>query len=152
MVLNMNNMLCALCNVQIELKKPKMAKNTQTRSKSVTLLIGQPCEKITGARLPSGRDIIRNFVFFHRLKKMTVADSARQVHDQLMPFWTKSRLPVRQKQHIVQKIKDLYREQVRLKSSHEKDKVNQKRYTQKLSNLFDISHANAKSAHKKRRG
>ena len=64
-----------------------------------------------------------------------------------MPFWTKSRLPVRQKQHIVQKIKDLYSEQVRLMSSrarsNEKDKANQKRYTQKLSNLSDISHANA---------
>lgn len=124
-----------------------MPKSRVTRSKDSIWLIGHPSETITGARLPAGRDVMQNFIFFHCVKKLPVADSARQVHDQLMPFWTKSRLPVRQKQHIIQKIKDLYSEQQRLMSSrarsNEKDKQNQKQYTEKLDNLFDISHANA---------
>lgn len=125
-----------------------MAKNSRlTRSKDITWLIGHPSETIAGARLPSGRDVMKNFVFYHRIKKQTLSDSARQVHDHLLPFWIKSRLPIRQKQHIIQKIKDMYAEQVRLMSSRarstEKDKFNQNQYTEKLNRLFDISHANA---------
>src|ERR1700759_2132990 len=92
-------------------------KSKMTRSKNSIWLIGYPCQTITGARLPSGRDVMRNFIFFHRLSKLTIADSARQVHEQLITFWTKSRLPVRQKQHIIQKIKDLYGEHRRLMST-----------------------------------
>jgi len=124
-----------------------MAKRTQTRSKNIIWLIGHPSETITDARLPSGRDIMRNFVFYHRLKKQTDVDSAYQVHDQLILFWSKSRLPVRHKQHIIQKIKDLYGEHVRLMSSrarsNQKDQENQKQYTEKLDKLFDISNAKA---------
>jgi len=112
-----------------------MAKSNVTRSKDYIWLIGYPSETLTGARLPSGRDVMRNFCYFHRKKKLTIAESAREVHDQLLPFWTKSRLPVRQKQHIIQKIKDLYSEQVLLMSSrarsNDKDKLNQKCYTEK---------------------
>jgi len=124
-----------------------MAMSTLTRSKDKIWMIGHPCETLTGARLPSGRDVMRNFVYYHRLKKLTIADSVCKIYEQLLPFWLKSRLPVRQKQHVIQKLKDLYGQQVRLMSSrargNDKDKLNQNQYTEKLDTLFDISHANA---------
>ena len=123
------------------------AKSKITRSNNNIWLIGFPKETISGARLPSGLDVMKNCVYYHRQQKLNINTAAQQVHDQLLPFWVKSRLPVRQKQHILQKIKDLYAEQVRLmkhrKRNNSTDQMNQKEYTEKLSNLFDISHANS---------
>jgi len=39
------------------------------------------------------------------LGKLTISDSANKVFAQVMPFWDKSRIPTRQKHHILQKIK-----------------------------------------------
>ena len=121
-----------------------MAKSTSTRSKDIIWLIGHPCELITGARLPSGREVMKNFVYYHRVKKQTLSNSAKSVCDQLVPFWMKSRLPIRENHKIAKKIQDLYGEQVGLMKhrsrNNEKDKFNQKQYSEKLDNLFDISH------------
>jgi hypothetical protein len=124
-----------------------MAKLTSTRSRDIVWLIGHPCDMITGARLPSGRDIMRNFVYYHRQQKLTVAENAQRVFDKLLPFWMKSRLPVRHKPNIIQKIKDLYCQHVGLvkhrSRNNTKDQQNQKEYGEKLDILFDISHANS---------
>src|SRR6476469_1228532 len=123
-----------------------MAKSISTRSKDFVWLIGHPCEIITGARLPSGRDVMKNFIFYHRKHNLTIADSAQRVYDQLLPFWLKSRLPVRHKPDIIKKIKDLYCQHGGLvkhsKRNNAKDENNQEEYTDKLDSLFDISHAN----------
>lgn len=118
-----------------------------TRSRDIAWLIGHPRDNITGARLPSGRDVMRNFVYYHRHQKMTIAKSAQQVYDQLLPFWIKSRLPIRHKPNIIQKIKDLHCQYAGLikhrSRNNDKDQENQKEYSDKLDNLFDISHANS---------
>lgn len=75
-----------------------------TRSSNYVWLIGYPAESITGSRLPSGRDVITNFIYSHRTKKLTISDSAILVYNNIVPFWEKSRLPMRQKQHILKKI------------------------------------------------
>ena len=55
--------------------------------------------------------------------------------------------PVEQKHYIIQKIKDLYADQVHLMKHHKwnnsTDQMNQKEYTNKLNQLFDISHVNS---------
>jgi hypothetical protein len=48
-----------------------------TRSSDSAFLIGHPLEYITGARLPSGRYVMCNFVFYHLTLKMTITDTAR---------------------------------------------------------------------------
>ena len=48
-------------NVDMALSNPVTKK---TRSKDNVWLIGYPSETISGARLPSGRDAMRNFVYF----------------------------------------------------------------------------------------
>lgn len=123
------------------------AKNIVTRSTDSIWLIGYPLTEITGSRLPSGLDVMRNFVYYHRHQKLTIKESAEEVYGQVMTFWSKSRLPTREKHHVLQKIKDLYAEHENLmksrKRSNEKDKANQKSYCDKLDRLFDISHANS---------
>jgi hypothetical protein len=124
-----------------------MAESKLTRSKDNIWLIGYPIETITGARLPSGRDVMKNFVFHHRLQKRTIADSSERVYDQLLPFWIKSRLPTREKHHVIQKIKQLYIQQTDLlknrSRSNAKDLDNQRQYSNKLDELLDISHADS---------
>lgn len=118
-----------------------------TRSQDNIWLIGFPIEKISGSRLPSGRDVMRNFVYHHRIQKRTLDDSASLVLEQLLPFWSKSRLPTRDRQHILRKVKLLFNEQTDLMKhrsrSNDRDLVNQKSYSDKLDGIFDISHANA---------
>ena len=76
--------------------------------------------------------------------KLTLSESAQQVYDLLLPFWIKSRIPVRHKPDIIKKIKDLYSHHGQLvkhrSRSNDKDKQNEKEYSLKLDNLFDISH------------
>lgn len=124
-----------------------MSKTKTTRSTDTVWLLGFPCENISGARLPSGLDVMRNFLFYHRTRKLSISKSAKCVYDQLVPFWVKSRLPIIQQKHIITKIIALYNEHVHLmkhrKRSNENDKVKQGMYTTRLQQLFDISPANA---------
>ena len=119
----------------------------KTRSTDNVWLIGFASEQITGSRLPSGRDVMRNFVFYHNSHKMTIRESASKVYDQVIPFWEKARLPVRKKQHVVDKIEELYKKYKNLVKartrSNDKDKKNQILYSENLDMLFDISHANS---------
>ena len=79
--------------------------------------------------------------------KHTIARSSQEVHDQLVPFWIKSRIPIKSKHHIVRKICDLFNEQISLMKhrtrSKIKDQKNQENYSKKLDKMFDISHGNA---------
>jgi hypothetical protein len=122
-----------------------MAVKLVTRTSSHVLLIGHPVEQLTGARLPSGRDVMQNFVHYHLSLKCTINDSAQQVYEQLLPFWLKSNLPTRRKDHVIKKLKDLYAEHAKLMKhktrNNDKDLENQTQFSEKLDMLFDISHA-----------
>ena len=91
-----------------------MTQQLLTRSNDLVFLIGHPKENLNGARLPSGRDVMQNFIFYQRSLKHTINDSAQQVYEQLLPFWIKSALPTRRKDHVIKKITDLYAEHVKL--------------------------------------
>jgi len=62
-----------------------------------------------------------------------------------MPFWLKSHLPTRRKDHVIKKIKDTYAEYCNLIKNkargNEKDLENQENFSRMIDNLFDISHA-----------
>ena len=107
-----------------------------SRSTDKVWLIGYPKETLSGARLPSGHDVMRNFVYYHRTPKLTISDSALHVYEQLVPFWLKSRLPIKQKKHIITKIKDLYDEHVQLMKhrtrSNLADQEKQQNYSKKV--------------------
>ena len=122
-------------------------KNFISRKNSYVWLIGYPKEAILGARLPSGRDAMRTFFFYHKSRKMTVGESARLAFEAVESFWLKSRLPIKKQQHCIEKIKDLYNEHRSLmknrKRNSDSDRLKQKQYSIKLSQMLDISHSNA---------
>ena len=80
----------------------------KTRSCDNIWLIGYPFETMSGTRLPLGKDVMRNFMFYHQTNKLTIADSAKNVYENLMLFWMKSEITTREKHHVVRMMKDLY--------------------------------------------
>lgn len=124
-----------------------MSKLVCTRSNNKVWLLGFPSDILSSSRLPSGQDVMHNFLHFHKQKKLTIAKSAASVYDQLVTFWLKSGLPITQKLNIIKKIKSLYDQYCHLvknrKRSNESDKLHQRKYGTILQKLFDISHANA---------
>lgn len=62
-----------------------------------------------------------------------------------MPFWLKSNLPTRRKDHIMKKLIDMYADYLNLMKNevrgNKKDLENQANFIKKLDNLFDINHA-----------
>lgn len=124
-----------------------MTQQSVTRSNDIVLLIGHPLEQLTGARLPSGRDVMRNFIYYQRSLKYTINDSSQKVYEQLIPFWIRSGLPTRRRDHVAKKIRDLYAEHVRLMKNasrgNAKDLESQSQYSKKLDMLFDVSHADS---------
>ncbi|KAK0046045.1 hypothetical protein Bpfe_024506 [Biomphalaria pfeifferi] len=122
-------------------------KSSVSRKNSYVWLIGYPKEAILNARLPSGRDAMRTFFFYHKSSKMTVGESARLTFEAVQSFWLKSRLPIRKQQHCIEKIKDLYNEHRQLvknrKRNSDSDGLKQKQFSIKLDQLLDISHSSA---------
>jgi len=82
------------------------------------------------------------FVYYHRLPKMIVAESANQVYNQLILYWIKFRLPTCKKPQVIEKMKDLYMEHVKLMNhrsrNNEKDQLNQQCYVALLH--FSVKH------------
>ena len=68
-----------------------------TCSKQQGWLIGDPLQNILGAKLPSGRDVMRNLVHYHRMKNVNIQDAANRVYTQIIPMWVKARIPTKAK-------------------------------------------------------
>ena len=77
-----------------------------TRSKQHVWFIGDPLENILGAKLPSGRDVMRNLVHYHRVKNVNIQDAANRVYTQIkIPMWEKARIPTKAKLDVIIKIR-----------------------------------------------
>ena len=92
---------------------------------------------------------MKNLVYYHRAQNLTLVESINRVHDQIIPFWEKCRLPTQIKFRIIRKIGNLYNDHHALmknyKRSNNKDKSNQSKYVKHLDQLFDISHRDSLS-------
>ena len=118
----------------------------KTRSSQHVWLIGFPTDKIIGAKLPSGRDVMRFFIK-HRENKCTTRESAHTTYDELIKIWDQCRIPVKSKRDIIDKIEKLYKQQQQLSKSIQRSNLsdirNQEEYSIKLDKLFDIAHAHS---------
>ena len=119
-----------------------------TRSKQHVWFIGDPLENILGAKLPSGRYVMRNLVHYHRVKNVNIQDAANRVYTQIkIPMWEKACIPTKAKLDVIIKIKDLYNERQLLNKHRQRTTPanlrNQVECTRKMYALFDIAHADA---------
>lgn len=127
------------------------ASKIQTRKADEDLrniaLIGHVSHRITGAKLPSNKQIFQ--VFFHNMRfvKLTARESAALAIDAACIFWQQARIPTRRKDKCIEKLLKMYGEWEKLRKHppEKSDAMRQKhdQFEKDLDNLFDISHANA---------
>ena len=88
----------------------------KTHNSQHVRLIGFPTDKIIGAKLPSGRDVMR-FLIKHRKNKCTTRESAHTNYDELIKIRHQCRIPVKSKRDSIDKIEKLYKQQQQLSKS-----------------------------------
>ena len=113
-------------------------------------LVGDRAPELCGRKLPSKREVLQVFFYFHLTEKKTVQESAKLVTEQLIKFWDRARIPYRQTYHVIKKIKDLFADWQKLhKNKNNKTKRSQthidkeNKFSEDLDDLMDIAHQNA---------
>lgn len=123
-----------------------MSVELRSAKKSV-FLIGEVHYQITGAKLPSNRQVLAVLFFNIREVKLTISESANLVIRECIIFWEKARIPTKALPNCVKKLVDLYqvwRElQKNCKKTQDVYKRREENFQIDLDNLFDIAHADA---------
>lgn len=117
-------------------------------SRSNIYLVGHEMLQILGSKLPSNRQVLSVLFYNIRVVKLTFHESAKLTVEELLIFWKKARIPVRQDHHIVLKIQQLYEIWRKIqKNANRKDNPAQSQredeFCSKLDDLFDVAHKDA---------
>lgn len=119
------------------------------RSDSDIWLIGQPIPNILGAKLPTKKQVMLKLFYLNMEKNITIREAATYTSEEVIGYWNKSRIPHRDKKHVITEIEKIYKSW-RTLSKHKfrksaKNLENQAEFQTRLKTLFDISHKNAMS-------
>jgi len=121
----------------------------ETRGKSNVYLLGAYESEIIGAKLPSVRQAFGYLLHLHKGQKMTVHDACRETVQKVNTFWLKAGIPVRAKQHCIQKLETIFTEWRGLQKHKSRiipsQKTKECAFLARLDDLFDIAHADALS-------
>lgn len=78
-------------------------------------LIGDVSHQITGAKLPSNRQMLQIFFYNMRFPKLEKKESARLSVDAALIFWQQARIPTREPHKCSEKLLKLYEEYRKIK-------------------------------------
>lgn len=123
-----------------------MARSLRSGDEAI-FLVGDITHQITGAKLPSKRQVLS--VLFYNIRKvgLSVSESARLVIKEVETFWEKGRIPTSGLNHSSEKLIKLYNEWRDLQKNRTRIKElfrqREKDFEDELENLFDIAHQNA---------
>lgn len=119
-------------------------KNSKNRG---IYLIGTTNETLTGAKLPSNRQILGRFLHLHLKDNISIQKSAHITTNELLDFWNKARIPTKQNYNIVNQIKKLHLKWIGIKKNAnrqtETQVIKMNNFVNNLDDLFDVAHANA---------
>jgi hypothetical protein len=119
------------------------------RSEFNVYLVGHSRKEIRhdSSKLPSNRDVLSVLFYKMRVEKLSFANSATLVLNEIQVFWQKARIPTKPNQHCIAHIRKLY---TKWQNLHKRAKVNtstqkkkEKEFQDDLENLFDIAHGEA---------
>lgn len=118
------------------------------RSNTSVKLVGQQCEIISGARLPSIRQVMAAFYYQLRTVKLPIRPSARKTVKQVIAYWEKTKIPIIQEIHCISKIESLHAELTSIwkhmsRRSSKAQLAQEIRFCEKLDTLFDIAKTTA---------
>lgn len=119
------------------------------RNKNSIYLVGSIDFNIVGSKLPSNRQVLSVFFYNVRVVKLKTRESASLVIREVMIFWEKARIPIKQNQHCISKVLKIYDEWRYLQKNNKKDgnvfRERENAFKSNLDNLFDVAHADALS-------
>jgi len=78
-------------------------------------LIGHPNDDIPGQLLPSQRQALQLFSYYHTDK--TIHESAGFVAAKVSAFWNRARIPTKQRYHVIARIEKLFKTYCKLEKS-----------------------------------
>ena len=118
----------------------------ETKSKNNVYLVSPVVsEAISGCKLLSNKDILSRFFYFYKISGKSIRESFKCIIEEVIPFWLKSRLPDRHKQHCISKVESIFYGWA-LQKHHTRRTDNQiskeTNLNLNLLQLFDISHKN----------
>ena len=118
-----------------------------TRSKSYVYLIGEPVDQFDGRFLPTCREVLRVYFFYHKVSKYSQKDAVREVLTEVCEIWARARVPTADLRNIIPKLENLiktYRNICRNKGRQGPAQITkEKDFESSISQLFDIAHHQA---------
>lgn len=109
-------------------------------------LIGLPTEKIKSERLPSNKQALKIFFFFHNVKKQTVRSSAKSAIQLISEHYEKFRVPTILTQNAERQLLTLHEKWVSIcknkKRQSETEIKKAEIFAEKLNSCFDITPKN----------
>lgn len=119
----------------------------ELRDRTLIYLIGNDFHQIIGSKLPSNLEVLKVLFYNLRKVKLCLRQSASLVVKEVLVFWEKARIPVKDVQRCIDKLEKLYNNWRDLQKHASRQNQNQKNKEQafidEFDNLFDISHSNA---------
>lgn len=112
-------------------------------------IIGKLQPELPQNVLPTKKDVLKTFCFYHSTLKKGISESANLTADQLINLWNNAHLKTSFKTYIVTKIKKMYKRYVVLQKSIKSkllsQKMNRKQFIDTLKTIFDIAHSKVES-------
>lgn len=110
--------------------------------------VGNVSEEITGAKLPSHRQVLQLFFYNLRIRKMKIRTSAKTAVTEALKFWEAARIPTREHHKCVAKLEELYDEWRyihKLPTTTRTGRAIERKtaFVENLDDLFDVASANA---------
>ena len=109
--------------------------------------LGHPEKTITGARLPSRGQVLRNYYYYHTLEGMTKPEAVKKTMENVFPFWEAAGSKTSRMDYCKKKLLKLIDEYDGLKKNRRRDldtdKMKEDIFEKDLVELFDIGHKNA---------
>lgn len=129
-----------------EVKKVQTRKNLENVSN--VDLIGKISHQITGAKLPSNRQVLQLLFYNMRFVYRNLRQSAKLTINAAIIFWQQAHIPTKDVARCVDKLENLYKCWQNIKKTapnkrSETQKKTVKIFVEDLDNLFDIAHRDA---------
>ena len=119
------------------------------RSKTEVWLVGQLRNELPRNVLPTMLDVMKTFLYHHKMLKKTISESSKVTTDELIEIWNRARIPTTYHPHIVSKLKRLFDEYSLIKKnkgrSSEAQHSRESSFVDSMKKLFDIAHEDVES-------
>lgn len=129
-----------------DIAESNSSRNTRQALKKLESItfVGNVSHQITGAKLPSIRQILQVMFYNIRFTKLNSKESAKLAINAAVIFWKQARIPVREQRRCVDKLMKVYDHWGKLQKTHPEKRTDANKndiqiFVDSLDDLFDIS-------------